>query len=210
MRRSIGGLMLVVLGITAIANAVVVNNFEQYADSAALNAEWQTAGNAGSVISLFQEEGGNKCLKLNYNTGDQYYAQVKYFLPGITWGTSGINWDYPGFKTISFDYKITDQGSTKTRFTVFNTWGGKIGGKDNGNGSVTNGWVHVELNLEEIRVKNAVPAVNYQNVGMLGISAQDTWSGGAVGELMIDNIVVPEPATMVILGLGGLLLRKRK
>ncbi|MCE5340981.1 MAG: hypothetical protein LLF92_07625 [Planctomycetaceae bacterium] len=175
----------------------VVEDFESYASSAAVSAAWVVHVNGDPATETLVDEGGNKCLKLLYNTnGSNAWLQTKYLLPGAVWLGSGVNWASPGYTNISFKYKITDQGSDLTQFTIWNSGGTKIAGADIGSGTVTGGWVTVNLNLQTIKASGQ----NYQNVGLIGFTAKNTYYDSPTGDIYFDNVILSNSENTVCFG----------
>lgn len=202
--------VLVVMVLASFANAAVVpliDNFQSYANSAALNAAWVVNTSGNPATETLVNESGNQCLKLAYNTVSPYWAQTKYSLPGAVWNVSGVNWSYWGYTGLQFDYKVTDVGSGNNRITVYDCWGQTILTKSLS--AAVSGWTTVTVDF----VTDLKAGMNLQNLAVIGFAAQSTWYSSPTGDFFIDNVTlipVPEPATMSILALGGLLLRKRK
>jgi hypothetical protein len=199
--------MLVVLGVAGMASAAILDNFESYADSAALNAAWVVNTGGDPMTETLVNESGNQVMKLVYTVNAPYWSQTKYQLPGSVLGVHGVNWTYQGFTSLTFNYKITDVGSGVIYFSAYDCWGQKILGKDFPATTVTNGWVSGTVDF----VANKVAGMNLENLAVVTFGANQTWYSTPTGDLFIDDVIlVPEPATMSVLALGGLLLRKRK
>ncbi len=204
--------MLVVLVIAAAANASIatLNNFESYADSAALNAAW-VVHTGGEALTETLQTDHTQYMKL-YTTGytSKGWAQTKRVVPGdVELGIHGVNWTYLGFTDIQFDHKVTDKGCEFIQFSLYNCWGETIMSYGNVSPKTISGGIHdwttTSINLAD----NLIAGKNYENVAIIGITMKNTYNG--VGDVLIDNIILtPEPTTMILLGLGGLLLRKRK
>jgi hypothetical protein len=100
--------IVLVLALASFANAatMVVDNFNGYVDSAALQAAW--VPNTGSAISsetlvTFLD---NKCMLLQTNGGGAGFMQTKLALPGAVWNDHGVNLTYPGFTDIQMTFAI--------------------------------------------------------------------------------------------------------
>jgi hypothetical protein len=203
--------MLAVVGLASFANAALmpgIDNFQSYADTSALNTAWvvNASGNAGTTEALV-DASGNKYLSLSYNTVSPYWAQTKFSLPGAVWGSSGVNWSYWGYTGLQFDYKVTDVGSGNNRISVYDCWGQTILTKSLS--AALTDWVTVTVDFATCLQSG----MNLENLAVIGFAAQNTWYSSPTGAFCIDNITlipVPEPMTMSLLALGGLLLRKRK
>jgi hypothetical protein len=210
MRRSI--VLLVVLGMAAVSNAawVALDNFESYADSAALNAVWKVKTDGGaSAVTLTLENDGDQYMKC-YTTGvPSGYGQVQYIFSDAVWNNHGVNLTYLGITDMKFDHKVTDKACAYLQVTLYDCWGMKV--TNTVNLPNASGDIHDWATSDAINfAANLVAGQNLENVYGIYITLKNTYNG--VGDVLIDNLMVqvPEPATMSILALGGLLLRKRK
>jgi hypothetical protein len=76
------------------ATIVPINDFESYADSAALQAEWAATANLTRTLDTTDVHGGINSMKYTGSTWNSpWYLKAEYRLPGIVWGTSGQDWN---------------------------------------------------------------------------------------------------------------------
>jgi hypothetical protein len=203
--------LVVVLGMAALANAgwVALDDFESYADNAALNARWVVKTDGGALITQTLENDGDQYMKCYIASGGSGYAQTKYVFPTAVWQNHGVNLTYLGVTDIKFDHKVTDQACGYLQVTLYNCWGYKVTNTidlPTASGSIHDWTTSAPINL----AANLIAGQNLENVYGIYITLKNTYNGA--GDVLIDNLMVqvPEPATMSILALGGLLLRKRK
>ena len=202
--------LMVVLGMAALANAawVALDDFESYADSAAMNARWRVKPDALPITQTLENDGDNymKCYITGGNPG---YAQTQYIFPTAVWNDHGVNLTYLGVTDIKFDSKVTDKACDYLQVTLYNCWGESV--TNTVNLPTSTGSIHDWATIAPIHIADYLKAgANLENVYGIYITLKSTYSG--VGDVLIDNLMVqvPEPATMSILALGGLLLRRRK
>ncbi|MCE5340983.1 MAG: PEP-CTERM sorting domain-containing protein [Planctomycetaceae bacterium] len=206
--------LLVVMVLAAGANAGWINldNFESYADSAALNSSWvvKTDGGVTPIIETLENDGDNYMKLYKNTTGNGAgYMQTRYLLPGGVWQNHGVNLTYLGITDIKFDSKVTDKACDYLQFSLVDCWGYAV--TSTVNLPTSTGNVHDWATTDPINLASILIAgKNFENVYAISLTLKNTYSG--VGDVLIDNVMVmvPEPATMSILALGGLLLRKRK
>lgn len=72
---------------------------------------------------------------------------------------------------------------------------------------MTDGWVNWTFDFAD----TIEAGENLENIHRFTLGANSAWYNHPEGEIWVDNItLIPEPATMAILGLGGLVVMLRK
>jgi len=193
--------VFVVLGLTSVTYALQVSNFEGFIDTPdLLTALVGTTANETPTLSM-SGHGGGQALMATYNTWNSPWWSGTQLTFG---GANGQNWT--GMTTLTLWYEVVSAAS-HLQFDVYDIWGGPIA--SNGfltssglNKTPAGGWVQLDIPLGTL-------TGNFTHAGRIQfVQKPNDYGSGVV--LYDDITVTPEPATLVLLGLGGLAMLRRK
>jgi len=213
MRKMFGLLVVLSLATMASAAAMIVDDFNSYADDASLQAAWvpQTGGLA--VTETLSTYNGSPAMLFQIAGGSPYWSQVMYSVPGAVWQVHGVNLIYPGFNAVKLDFSIpssTVMGGTGGLFyiTFFDCWGQAVlsANVDNGGGVTKSG---TSMTWEIPFATATVSGMNLENVARIALGYKNCYY--QAGAVYVDNIqLVPEPVTCSLLALGALAALRRR
>ena len=192
--------MVVVLGLTSVTYALQVSDFEGYVDTPDLLTDLVgTTPNETPTLSMDGHNGG-QALQAAYNTWASPWWSGTQLVFG---GANGQDWT--DMKTLTVWYKVT-KAASRVECDVYTCWGT---GFSNGQWFATPGvtpvgdWVKWDIDVSGL-------TGGYRNhVGRIQFAQVVPNNGG--GTVLYDDIsVIPEPATLALLGLGGLTMLRRK
>ncbi len=198
------------------ATVVSINDFESYADTAALQAEWTATANLTRTLDTVDFYGGSQSMKYTGSTWNSpWYLKSEYNLPGIVWGTSGQDWT--DTTELSMWVKPT---ASKGNFKIIlvDCYGNNLYSKSFGVLPVGS-WIELTCDLTAAdTLGHVLTADELGRIGRIDFVAKKETalypnSADGTNTYYIDDItrtVVPEPATMTLLGLGALAFFKRR
>lgn len=207
-------MLLVVLAVSGICSAAVIDDFESYTSTIGMKTVWSNTANLTLTLDTTEFHDGAKSMKYTGSTWNSpWYQKSEYKLDPANWGVSGVDWT--GMTTFSMWVKPT---SSKGNFkvSIVDCYGNNIY-LMNWGVLATGSWINLTWDLTGLDAYgDTLTAAERTIVGRIDIVAKKETaftpsSQDGTNTYFIDGItVVPEPATMAILSLGGLLLRKRK
>ena len=161
-------------------------------------------------MSYFNMSGGTVNIALTGATAGANLV-VGRISPGTMTMTDGV---VNVAKLVQIDWRWTKSGTTDSAGSVLNLYGGTINaGTTAGEAGLTIG-VGGLLDIRNYAVLKLLGVDHVWKVGSLIKSGLITGDGLGAGVVTYfdgtDTIVTPEPATMLLLGLGGLFLVRRK
>lgn len=169
------------------ADAIVVEDFESYADTTALNAVWTNTGGAVATTTLNTDS--TQYMAISANLGPSpWYSVVSRNYSGVDWTGQGgfLKIGYkgtPGTAADGMEIELVNQAnwSQKWQSGVWNV-------PNDGN------WYTKTFDVSGVSFLN--------NVGPVNVVLKGTSSYGTP-TISIDNLqVVPEPASLLLLGSG--------
>ncbi|AQQ69854.1 hypothetical protein SMSP2_00188 [Limihaloglobus sulfuriphilus] len=219
MKNAVVLVMAVFAGFACGAN-LMIDDFESYADDAALNAAWVVQTNGGAATESIVNINGSNQMLFEIVGGDPYWTQTKYSVPGASWNNYGVNFRAQGHTAISVDLYIPSKTEPGLEYldgsgglayvTLFDCWGQTVLSAEydnSGGGYTASGTGPLTLEIDFDTYTSA--GMNLDNVAIIATGFKNNYY--QVGGMFVDNVMlVPEPASLIILAAGSLLIRKRK
>jgi len=194
--------IVVVLGMTSATYALDVCNFEGYLNTADLLTDLVgTTPNETPTLGIGNGHGGGQCLQAAYNTWASPWWSGTQLVFG---GASGQNWT--GMTTLTLWYENLSQAST-IEIMLSDIWGDPFSPKIQTvlKPTPAGDWVKWDIDI------TGMTGGYINHMGRIQFAQVYPNYGG--GTVLYDDISVsatPEPATLVLLSLGGLTMIRRK
>lgn len=107
MKKFLVSLMaLACVGLVQADFVTVIDDFEGYADSAALQASWVINPSSNITSETLESVLNGQSMLIQNNQNSPYYAQTKLALPGAVWQDHGVNLTYPGYYMIKMTFAV--------------------------------------------------------------------------------------------------------
>ncbi|MBN2211752.1 MAG: PEP-CTERM sorting domain-containing protein [Sedimentisphaerales bacterium] len=215
----LAGLLCLALVGTASAAVIVIDDFESYADDAALQAAWVVHPGGEPILESLETVNGSTAMLIDTNQSSIYWSQTKLSLPGAVPDVHGVNFVYAGHDALSVDVKVPANqeapwvylGGTGglVYLSLFDCWGQQVLYADIPNYDSQTTANGTNITWEIPFATATLPGMNLENVATIAVGYKYMYRGR--GGLFIDNVaLVPEPATMSLLVLGGVALLRRR
>lgn len=226
----------------ATAAPIIADDFEGYADQAALEAVWKPLGSV-AALSTEQSHSGSKSVKVTTTEGlyrllgseqdgtDAAPLKVTFWMYDAPSATRQFNTvrSYSGaglgdgsltqiyaagiYNTVTVPGEVYDATKYKAR-VAFGTGAGWFNLNADGAPSRSEGWHKFHMEIKSTTIDFYVDDILGRSFSRGTLSTLDTLtigSGLSAGPSYTDDfLVVPEPASVLLLAVGGLLIRRRR
>ena len=229
MKKTIIGLVLVLMAVSAQAH-LYSSDYEDYTVGLTISSQsgtWWSPGGTG-VVAVDPLDAGNQCVDMS--GGATTFWLSGYGYDDVTDPVVQIEFDVyiSDTSSRSLTYAVVDNDTSDVIYTA---WGGGGAGTINRSSWNSGGWVshaaptvdatwmHATYVLDQLNDKfslnvDGTDVMVNEELRNPSITANtSTFDVGSGYTVLIDNInvtSVPEPTTCLLLGIGGLLLRRKR
>jgi hypothetical protein len=200
-------MMLVALSVVAgLGHAAIVQDYESYTNTLGLLNDHTVTANLTISLNTTTVHDGAKSMKFAWNNGQSpYYAIARDLVPGAVWNSFGANWN--DFSELSVWYNVeTKNGNDALKIQFVDAWGTTLYNHNFGNVVAGQGWQQAVINLHDHLTESQL-----NHIGRIDLIVSGNYGNGV---MYFDDMTltpkVPEPASLALLGAGGLLLRRRR
>lgn len=160
-----------------------VDDFESYANSPDLQSVWSdTTANVTVSLDTTTVRTGNQSMKYVFDNGaDPWWSKAGYYVPGVVWGSSGVDWS--DYSTLSVWYSVESNSGDSLKIKIVNCWGAELYTEDFGPVPAGYGWQEAAIDLAANLTPEQLQHVGRVDVMMLA-------GNYASGVLYLDDIRV--------------------